>query len=122
LRSPALIAFAADGTLRVVDDGALRKVGADGATVSTVLTGFSFGQPAADAAGNLFLSAADGLHETAAGTSAPVTRRPTRGCRAAARRSRATAASWPQPGRANSASPDVLGRLTSARRARTPST
>jgi hypothetical protein len=70
-RAPASLAFAPDGTLYFIDNGDLRKVTPDGATVSLVAGG-AWGGMVVDPAGNVYLSAADGLYEMAAGTTTPV--------------------------------------------------
>ena len=68
--SPGSLAFAADGTLYVVDNGVIRRISADGATVSTLAGPFSgVFRVAVDAAGAVYFGADTGLYSLQGGTS-----------------------------------------------------
>ena len=67
--SPARVAFAPDGSLYVTDGGTVRKIAADGSSVTTIVTAFSVQilALAVDAAGTLYYDYGAGLWMLAAG-------------------------------------------------------
>jgi sugar lactone lactonase YvrE len=66
--SPGSLAFAPDGSLYVVDGGAIRRISADGSTVSTVING-QVNRLAIDAAGAIYYSDVNGLYSLQGTTS-----------------------------------------------------
>jgi sugar lactone lactonase YvrE len=61
--APGSLAFAPDGSLYVVDSGAIRRISADGSTVSTIAAaGGQVTRLAVDAAGTVFYGAPSGLY------------------------------------------------------------
>jgi sugar lactone lactonase YvrE len=65
---PGALAFAPDGSLYIADNGSLRRISADGSSVTTIAGVGGVGKLAIDASGNIFFGAATGLYMIAAGT------------------------------------------------------
>jgi sugar lactone lactonase YvrE len=69
--APTTVAFASDGSLYVGDNGSLRRISADGSTVSTLTgAGGGTGRFAIDSAGTIYYGESDGLHVLTAGAAA----------------------------------------------------
>ena len=67
--APASLGFAPDGSLYVIDGANLRRISADGSSVTNITgLGISATRLAVDASGNVFLAATGGLYMVSAGT------------------------------------------------------